>query len=317
MPIRRRHEPLDLAAQVAPLLAAALGSREPILFGLGAGRLGFLGRANERAGAPLGRGVLGARGERPQRGRVGDALERRQRDVLVIRLERRRDELLRIRQSGQRLETNGRVLGAPGNRADGPGVVAQRLERTPRDRVAARGFRDEHELLLRLRRRQAHEAVDRGEADGLRSFVRSERDVEQHAGRFVAHLGVGILADDLSEHGDGPELADRSPADAGIRIGAREGCEQVLLVFGQFLDARHPDERVGVLPAGLRLESVEKTHAECPGVTAGRFVSTARPPVGQYSLQDGANPRLPVPHGRVIVRRVDGRPATGTGGWER
>ncbi len=67
--------------------------------------------------------------------------------------------------------------------------------------------------------------------DGLVGLVRAERDVEQHAGGFVAHALVGVRAHRVGQHRHGAQLAHRGATHARIVIGARDRREQFLFVL--------------------------------------------------------------------------------------
>ena len=115
-------------------------------------------------------------------------------------------------------------------------------------------------LLLRGRRRQDAKGVERRQARGLVGLERAQRDVQQHAGGFVAHGLVRVGPQDLRQRPDRAELAHRRLAHARVVVGAGHLGQHVLLIFRKLVNASESDLGVGVLPLWLRLESVENAH---------------------------------------------------------
>ncbi len=257
----RLGQPLDVVHQV-PELAARLdhGLLPGHVGGRGCG-VGLVHGAKNRA-RPARGGLVGAtRRDVLDGGAIrGDALERADGDVAKSAAQRRGDQLGRVGESGQRLETNRLVLGAPGDAAERLLVAAEARERGEADALALRGLGDQDELLLRGRPWQRRQRVERGKTRRLFGLERAQRDVEQDAGGLIADALVGIGAERLGQHGHGAELADRRPPHARIAVVSSDRGQQVLLVLRYFLNARGPYRRILGLPFRLRLESVQNTH---------------------------------------------------------
>jgi len=116
-------------------------------------------------------------------------------------------------------------------------------------------------LLLGVGRRQCRQAVHGRETRRFVGLVGAELDVEQDASRFVAYLPVGLPAHDLCEHRDAPEPAHRRTPHTRVGIRARQLLEFFVLLVREILHAQNANGGICVLPARLRLEAIEKTHA--------------------------------------------------------
>ncbi len=256
-----RRERLDLADDVALCPAPGFDRRHPGRLRGCRRRFLFLDRAQHRPRAPRRCLIHAPRRHRPQRRRIGHPLQRAEGRLAETALERRRGQLAGVDERRQRRFADRRVLRPPGDRSERPLIAAEALERRAADRLPPCRLGDQHELLLRSRLRERAERVERGQAGRLVGLVRPQRDVHQHAGCLIAHFGVRIVAHDVAQHGDDPQLADGRPPHARVLIGPRDLGEHVLLVFRKLLHPGQPCGRIRVLPFRLRLETIENAHA--------------------------------------------------------
>ena len=225
----------------------------------GRGRLFLEGALHDPC--PPGRRRVGRPGgDRLDRRPVGYPLEGRRRDVAKRAAQRRAGQFLVVVHARQRLQAYRGMLAAPRDGGQRLLILAQPAQRGLADALAPRRLGHQHELLLRRRRRQRGQRLERGQAGGLVGVKGPQRDVQQHAGCLVAHRLVAVGAEDLGQRPDRAEFADRHLAHARVRVGTCDLRQHVLLVFGQLTHAGQPDLRIGVFPFRLCLESVEDAH---------------------------------------------------------
>ena len=189
-------------------------------------------------------------------GVIHRSIERGDAGVLVLRFQRDIQQFGRIRKARDRVERGLRVKGMPGNAAERLRLV-HAAERRGANRVVRRGFRNRGELprIVESVERQRGSGIGRGRRDG--DFDEAIRD-------GAMKIGVLFGARQTGEYRRIADAIDGGGADAnvGVRRGQFLDCASVFLVVRDLGDRGGADRRIRVLPAGLRLESVEERHRE-------------------------------------------------------
>ena len=234
-------------------------------------RRGIVERAHQRA-RPLGRGlVLRSVGDVLERRPVRQPLHRPDRHVLELAAQGHGGQLVDVVDPGQRRLPDAGMAGAARHRSEGAGLL-EPIERGTGHRLAGGGPRHDRDVLGVRKARQRRKALAL-----LGPLERADCQVHEESHRLLPHVVVGILLARLGNHRGRQDLSQGRYPDAGVPVLAGDGDENVLLIERQFFDGRGADGRVGVLPAGLRAELVEKTHERAsPGCESGKMCSGSR-----------------------------------------
>ena len=188
---------------------------------------------------------------------VSQSLERGEAGVLVFCLQGDVEELRRIGHARDCLERClrvERVARDAAQRAD----VMYAPERCGSHRFVRRALRNGRQLFL------IREAAE-GQCGVAVRIRRRRRDGDEAIGQLATKLLVGFGRRELHQIGHRVDARDSRASYPNVLIRSRELDERTLLlriVDHQFRDRRCPHCRVGVLPFGIRLETVEERHGE-------------------------------------------------------
>ena len=246
--IRDVREALDGGTQRRFLLS-------PLFFGDATDIVRVFDRLQHRLRAPshgfLLRACLDAPEERHVRARqfsLHHASERGQRNVPVLAVQRGGEQLVGRAQAGRSGERRALHFRVTGNVAERT-VIRQSGEGDPAHAIGSRALRDHR-----------HAPDVRQQAGGCRGFGirRVEGQREQSIRRDIPHAPVGIRGGHAPQNDRVDDLRKGRCPDLGIGVVLRQ-CRELDGVT-QLGDRLQSNDGVGVLPAGLRLESVENSH---------------------------------------------------------